>query len=137
MSTRVVGTTNVLRRRRRILSRVLTHRGLRTALDKVRGATVDASVVDFLRPTSAGSGPVQVPRFVQALARAFGDAQDKRHDADYDLNKPLSETDARLLLSRVQRVIGDWRGATSLPDKDFKHALSVLILLKGQLRSEQ
>lgn len=64
------------------------------------------------------------------------DAQAKRHDADYDLNKPLSELDALIVHSRVTQAIRQWRGATSAADKDFKHALCMLMLLKGKLRSD-
>jgi hypothetical protein len=65
IGARVVGTYNDLRRRRRILSRTVTHRGVKTTLDKVRGARVDASVEDFLRsPAAAAAGPVPPPPFV-------------------------------------------------------------------------
>jgi len=73
---------------------------------------------------------------VRNLANAFADAQAKRQDADYDLNKALSELDARLLHSRVRRVIQLWRASNGAADRDFKNALCVLILMKGQLRSE-
>ena len=39
--TRLVGSRNDLRRRRQILARAFTHRGIRTALEKVGGETVD------------------------------------------------------------------------------------------------
>lgn len=102
VATRVVGTHNDLRRRRRILSRTVTHKGAKTALDKARGQRVDPSIEGFLRPPAAPAGPVAPPPFVRNLAHAFSDAQAKRHDADYDLNKPLSELDARLLTGRFE-----------------------------------
>jgi len=52
-ATRVVGTHNDLRRRRRILMRVVTHRGAKITFDKVRGASIDSSVEDFLRRAQA------------------------------------------------------------------------------------
>jgi hypothetical protein len=135
VGTRVVGTGNHLRTRRRLLGRTVSHKAMKTALDKVRGANADVSVQDFLR--NAGTvGPVTPPRFIKNIALAFSDAQAKRHDADYDLNKPLSEVDARLLRARVKRVIAAWRASTSPSDRDFKHGLCVLIILKGQLRPE-
>ncbi|MBX3482205.1 hypothetical protein [Phenylobacterium sp.] len=137
VSLRVVGAGNGLRVRRRILARTLAHAGVKTALDKVRGASADVSVADFLRQDGGQAANVAVPAFVQKMAKAFADAQAKRHDADYDLNKSLSEVDARLLHARVGRVIAAWRGATSRADRDFKHALCVLILLKGKLRADQ
>jgi hypothetical protein len=136
VAVRVVGTHNDLRRRRRILSRTVTHRGIKTTLDKVRGTQVDASIEDFLRSPTAAAGPVAPPPFVRNLANVFADAQAKRHDADYDLNRPLSESDARLLRTRARRVIAAWRAANTAADRDFKRALCVLIVLKGQLRAE-
>jgi hypothetical protein len=95
VAIRIVGTHNDLRRRRRILARTITHRGAKAALDKVRGANVHASIEDFVRPPGV-VGLVAPPLFARNLANAFIDAQAKRHDADYDLNKTLSELDARL-----------------------------------------
>lgn len=131
----IVGRTNDLRRRRRTLARIFTHAGIKTALDKVRGATVDASVADMMRPGGILGGPVRPPDFARLVAAAFSDAQAKRHDADYDLNKTLTELDARLLASRVRRVIKAWR-TSGAATRDFKHALCILMMLKGRLRRE-
>jgi cytochrome P450 len=134
---RLVGSHNDLRRRRRILARAFTHAGIKTALDKVRGTYVEKSIEDFLRtPGAALARPVSSPLFAQNMAKAFSDAQAKRHDADYDLNKVLSETDARLLRNRAKRAIRDWRSARAVGDRDFKRSLCMLMLLKGQLRKE-
>lgn len=133
---RLVGTRNDLRYRRRVFGRTLTHSGIRTALNKVRSQTVDKSVEELLRQPASPAGPVRSPPYVQEIARAFLDAEAKREDADYDLNKPLSEADARLLRSRVRRAIAGWRAANTVADKDFKHALCMLFVLKGQLRKE-
>jgi hypothetical protein len=70
------------------------------------------------------------------MAAAFSDAQAKRHDADYDLNEALTELDAQNLIARVEREIAAWRAANTAEDRDFKHALCVLMLLKGQIRRE-
>ncbi len=40
------------------------------------------------------------------------------------------------LADRVKNSIAAWRAATSDADRDFKHAICVLMLLKGQLRLE-
>ena len=135
VTSRIVGTGNDLRIRRRVLARTVTHRGLRVSLDKIRGTQINESVGVFF-PTGLARPPLAAPPFAQNLARAFIDAQTKRESADYDLNEPLSETDARLLRLRVRRVISRWRAASTPADRDFKRALSILILLKGQLRQE-
>jgi hypothetical protein len=133
---RLVGTGNNLRVRRRLLARTISHTGAKLALDKVRGAHVEASVAEFFR-YGAGTGPVVVPRFIRDVALAFIDAYAKRQDADYNLNERLSAADARLLRLRVRRVIRAWRAANSVQTRDAKKALCILLLLKGQLRPER
>lgn len=133
---RLVGSHNDLRGRRRILARMFTHAGVKATLERVRGATIDAAVADFLRPPGGAPGSAPSPAFARNLANVFSDAQAKRHDADYDLNKTMSEADARLLRTRVKRVISGWRQATGAADRDFKHALCILMLLRGQLRRD-
>lgn len=132
----LIGSHNDLRRRRRTLGRVFTHKGMKTALEKVRGANVNTSVADLLRPRGSSAAVVAVPKFARDMAAAFSDAQAMRHEADYDLNALLSEQDARLLRARVKRAISGWRAARGAADKDFKHALCMLMLVKGQLRGE-
>jgi uncharacterized protein (UPF0332 family) len=133
---KIIGVHGKLLARRRILERTISHKGLKTALDKVRGKAVDKSVADFLKPVGATSSPLAAPAFVRNFANAFVDAQEKRLEADYDLNETLSEEDARVLADRVKNSVAAWRVATSDADRDFKHALCVLMLLKGQLRLE-
>ncbi len=116
--------------------RAFTHSGLRTALNKVKGANTDQSVQELFRRPGAFSGPILSPIFAQRMARTFIDAQAKREDADNDLNEPFSEADANSLNLRAERAMRDWNAADSADDRDFKHALCLLFLLKGQLRRE-
>ncbi|HEY1932870.1 MAG TPA: hypothetical protein VGG99_12725 [Acetobacteraceae bacterium] len=132
----LIGTHNDLRRRRRVVARTFGHGGMRIALEKVRSPVVDGSVADLLRSRGTAAGSVASPDFARNLASAFFDAQSKLYDADYDLNKEFSEADAHVLISRLQRVIADWRMASTTADIDFKHSLCMLMLLKGQLRRE-
>jgi uncharacterized protein (UPF0332 family) len=136
-SKRVIGTQNQLRRRRRTFVRLFAHAGMRTAFSKLRNQLVESSVEDIMRPGAQPGGPVVTPAFVREMAKCFADAQAKRTDADYDMNKPLSELDASLLLSRVEAAIGNWRTATSAQDKEFKHAVYLLMLMKGQIRLDK
>ncbi len=131
MAAKVVGSKHTLMKRRRILARTVTHKGLKTTLGKISGSAIDPSISSFVDAQNNIA-----PRFAVRLARTFADAQAKRHDADYDMNKALSELDAKLLHTRVKDVIAEWRSAKSPQDRDFKHAISMLILLKGQLRIE-
>ncbi len=133
---RVAGSGSDLRRRRRVLARSLTHRGIKTALDKVRSLNADPSVSELLRGGGIVSGPIVVPNFVRDLAFVFSTAQEKRHEADYDLNRTFEEADALFLAARVRDAIRAWRSAKSPGDRDFKHALCILFLLKGQLKGD-
>lgn len=135
-ATRLVGSGNGLRRRRRVLARSFGHAGMKSALDRIRGAAVDPAIADFLRPGGPTADPSDIPRFARTVADVFDDAQTKRHAADYDLNKPMSEADARILHGRVELAIERWRAAGTRSDRDFKHALCVLMLLRGRLRQD-
>jgi len=132
----LVGTHNDLLRRRRTLGRVFTHSGIKKSLDKISGSSVDPSIADLLRPRRGSAARFAAPLFARDLARTFADLQAKRHEADYDLNTPIGSADAHLAIARVIRVVGDWRTADTNADRDFKHALFVLMLLKGELRRE-
>ena len=129
--SRLVGAGGI--QRRRILGRSFTHSGIRTALGKVRGANIDPSIHEFMQ---GPGGPVPPPAFAQALAAVFVAVEGARNDADYDLNKMLSVTDAHLAAVRVRLAIEAWRDALSVEDEDFKASLGLLMLLKGQLRRE-
>ena len=94
--------------------------GIKTALDRVKGKYVEpTTIADFFRQAASGPGRVSSPVFAQELAKTFYDAQAKRYDADYNLNEPFSEADARFLRTRVIRAIGAWNAANSSVDKDF------------------
>lgn len=132
-ANRVVGTRNDLRRRRRIFVRTITHRGLRLALGKVKGIRMDEGVRDFFN-VAPDLGP---PASVREMANLFLTVQDQRHEADYDLNAALSEVDAHWLIDRVENAIAAWEEADTPAHRDFKHALCLLIVLKGKLRGDE
>lgn len=134
-SVRIVGSHHDLRHRRRMFIRTFSHTGLTTAFGKLKGATVDSSAVDLFRLPATAAGPVATPPFLRQIATAYLDAKAKREDADYNLNEPLTEIDARQLHRRVKRAIDAWKSANTQTDRDFKHAVAILLSLKGQLKS--
>lgn len=105
-------------------------------MDKIRGASVDPSVTDLLRPPGVTGGPVTAPAFAREIGTVFSDAQAKRVNADYDLNRSFSELDAIVLLDRVEKAIEAWRAANTPADQDFKESICMLMLLRGQLKRE-
>ncbi|WP_124263051.1 hypothetical protein [Methylobacterium sp. XJLW] len=134
---RLVGSTNDLKQRRRVFIRTFSHTGLTTAFGKLKGAHIDKSVENLFLGPGNTSSPIATPAFVQQLATAYLDAIAKREDADYNLNEPLSATDASQLHRRVKRAIDGWKQATTPADRDFKHAVSLLLSLKDQIRREK
>jgi hypothetical protein len=124
---RVVGASTPLTRRRRIVARAFTHTGMRFALEKVQKPNLAGPLQGYF-------GLQQPPAFARVMGQAFSHAQELRHEADYDLNASLSETDALLLLSEVQTAIQEWQSARTAADRDFKAALCLLMLLKGEFK---
>lgn len=133
---RIVGVKAADARRRRILARMFPHKGLLTTLNKIKTANAANDIADFLKPDNA-VGAFAIPRFARDIAGAFADAQSKRHDADYDRNASLSEDDAKAVIARIRLAIAGWRAANLPSDKDFKHQLSILLLLQGQLKAQE
>lgn len=134
---RLVGTSGDLRQMRRSYARTFTHTGLTVAFGKLRGATIDPTIDVVFRRPGTPPGPIATPAFVQQLATAYLDAKAKREDADYNLNEALSTTDASQVHRRVRRAIEAWEQATTPSDRDIKHAVALLLSLKGQIRREQ
>jgi uncharacterized protein (UPF0332 family) len=136
VALQLLGSTNDVRRRRHVFSRVLTHIGIKSALEKVRKANVDVSIADFMRSGILADGPVATPDFARKMASAFADAQAARHGADYDRNSLVIAENAVQILDRVKEAIDAWNAANSQSDRDFKKALCILVTLKGKLRSD-
>jgi hypothetical protein len=132
----VVGSHHDLRHRRRIFARSFSHSGIKATLAKVSGVTVDASIAALLRQRGVGAAKVVSPRFVMLMSGTFSDVHSQRQDADYDLNEDFDEADARIAIKRVRDAIDAWKAADTQADRHFKNALSMLMLLKGQLRRE-
>lgn len=132
----LVGREPALLARCRTLERVLAHGGLKQALGKVTGSNVDPAVADLLCPPGQVSKAVRVPVFVRQMARTFSDAQAARHEADYNWNATITLQEARLWCLRVTDAMIAWHEADSPADRDFKHALALLMLLRGRLRPD-
>ena len=129
---RIVGAGNDLRQN--LFVRTLSHASLSTTFGKLKGDTIDRSVEDLFRPPGSSPGAIATSAFLQQLATAYLDARVKREDADYNLNEPLSETDALRLRRRVIRAIEGWQAATAPSDHDLKHAVAVLLFARGRLK---
>lgn len=126
---KIVGTQAGLLGRRRIFARVLTHGGMKAGFDRIRGVTLHSSVIAYF-------GVPASPVFARDTAKLFIQAQDQRHQADYDLNASLIETEARLLIDRIDDNILAWQRARTVAERDFKHALCLLLIVKGRLRND-
>lgn len=129
-SSRVVGVGPGLLRRRRIAARIVSHRGLKRTLSKVGGGAISPDLHEYF-------GVVVAPEFIRTLAVVTLRAQDQRLEADYDLNAVVSETTATVLIDDVEAAIAGWQANNNVADRDFKHALGLLLVLQGQLRRDE
>lgn len=128
-SSRIVGVGAGLLRRRRIAARIVSHRSLKRTFSKVGGGAISADLHEYF-------GVEAAPEFVRVLALVTLRAQDQRLEADYDLNAIASEANARVLIDDVEAAISGWQRSNEAADRDFKHALSLLLILQGQLRRD-
>lgn len=126
---RIVGAGGPYTRRRRTVARAFSHMGMRQALERVQKAAVPPALQAYF-------GVAHSPLFARNMAKAFARAQELRHEADYDLNASLSETDALLLIAGVEAAIAEWQGERGRPERDFKSALCLMMLTKGDLRGK-
>lgn len=112
-----------------MVARLFTHKGMKAAFRKVQGGALEPGLAAYFG--TAASRP-----FARTLGEAFVRAQEQRHEADYDLNASLSELDARVLIQSIREAIAAWQ-AQNLPlDRDFKQGLSLLLLLRGRLKTD-
>jgi uncharacterized protein (UPF0332 family) len=128
-TNRVVGVGPALLRRRRIAARIISHKGLKRTLSKVGGGAISPDLRDYF-------GIDVAPDFIRDLSKAILQAQDQRLEADYDLNASFSEATARTLIDDVRAAIDGWQAGNDPASRDFKHALSLLLVLQGQLRRD-
>lgn len=54
-------------------------------------------------------GPSQFPPALRSVARTFVDLQQARHDADYDLTKKFTRSDALTLVRQAEQAFKDWQ----------------------------
>lgn len=84
-----------------------------------------------LPPLLGGTTPV-IPPQITAVASAFVDLQDARHEADYNLGKSFGRAEARALVDRADQAFADWRAVTANPAHSDVRDLFLAALLLGQ-----
>ena len=87
---------------RRCLARAYTHGNMKKVAQQFAGGGVSSK----LRPGLNGQ-PLQ-PELV-AVAAAFVDLQQARHDADYDLTQRFTRREVLPLVNQADRAFADWR----------------------------
>lgn len=60
-------------------------------------------------PEALKSHTFVVPPELTAVARAFPDLQDERHDADYDLSLTYTRAEALLIVSAAEQTFTNWQ----------------------------
>ena len=54
-----------------------------------------------------------VPRDLRAVAQAFVNLQEARHEADYDMSRQFSRSEVRDLIEMSQRARNAWQGVSN------------------------
>jgi len=98
---RVVGGRNDLAAPRRVLARGYDHRGMVDASKAFASGTLPVAITAAW-PTAA------IPRDLQVVASAFVQLQQARHDADYNLAKAWSRSDALAQYRRASQAFAAW-----------------------------
>jgi uncharacterized protein (UPF0332 family) len=55
-------------------------------------------------------GSFAVPASLRAVAQAFADLQQVRHDADYNLARAFTRNEARTAIAQAKQAFRDWQG---------------------------
>lgn len=79
-------------------------------------------------PLPAAAKHLPVSAELQAVARAFKDLQEARHDADYDMTRRFTRQEALVLIERAEQAFLDWTAA----EIDPVRTIFMLMLLGGE-----
>jgi hypothetical protein len=67
------------------------------------------------RPPSSSPRHVVVPQELKSVAQTFVQAQELRHDADYNLARRITKDDAQACRLEVEQAIKDWKTVKNTP----------------------
>jgi uncharacterized protein (UPF0332 family) len=120
----LMGTQHEQRAYRQVLARAFSHGTMKAACTSLAGGTMKSAVAKGL------PAHFVVPREIRALARTLTDAQDWRHEADYDLTVPFFRAD---VLTMIQQVETDIQGFNNLPPSNEKSFFLACLLAWKEL----
>jgi uncharacterized protein (UPF0332 family) len=113
-----------LAHQRPMLSRLFAHSKMLDASNKQRG-----QCKDYFKTTP---GPTAGPDFdcmtyLQAISFTFSQVQQHRHEADYDIAKKWTRTEATQIIDQVEAAFQNWKVI-----RNHKFAQAYLLSLLGQ-----
>lgn len=84
-----------------IINRAFTHREMNTVSKAFAGGHVPKKL-------DSVTGRIPVPPQLSGVAQAFADLQQARHEADYNLAKSFTRSEALALISQADQAFRDW-----------------------------
>lgn len=118
-----VGTQLAQQPFRNSLARGFDHGTMKDACSSFAGGTLPTSVRRAL-PI-----PFVVPREIQNISRTFGELQEQRHRADYDLSEKFFKRDVMTLVEQADVAIRQFQNSSMSVEK--KYFLSCLTMWKS------
>ncbi|MEX2174221.1 MAG: hypothetical protein WD872_07655 [Pirellulaceae bacterium] len=109
----LVGTQHAQSPYRHILGRAFEHATMKEACTSFAGSQLKAAVAKGLPASFA------IPSEVKAVARAFADAQEMRHLADYDRSERFVRSDVLALVEQIEAAIEDFADLSASNEKKF------------------
>jgi hypothetical protein len=74
----------------------------------------------------------QIPVQLQDVAQAFIDLQQARHEADYDISRRFTRSEAMDLMNQVDQAFVDWSNVRKDPTAE---AFMLSLLMSGKLKA--
>lgn len=93
---------------RAAIFRTINHKDIATAAR-------DFAAVPARLPKALPTSVIAIPAELSAVARAFSDIQDQRHDADYDLTFEYTRPEVITLISDTHNAFENWEKARTTP----------------------
>lgn len=111
---------------RPVLQRAFVHRQMKQAAQIFAGERMP----DRWMRLTQGRG--EVPEDLRLVAAAFVELQEARHEADYDITRRFSRSQARELIEVSEKAMGAWRGTRNTAQgRAFLMALLIHNRLRG------
>jgi uncharacterized protein (UPF0332 family) len=106
---RVLASGTQVQGMRRLLSRAFQHSEMSDVCRAFANANLPAKITGPI-------GPVVISGQLQAVATAFVDLQQARHEADYDIGATITRSGAQAHIAQVSQAFAAWQAVRNTPE---------------------